>query len=82
MLVGEGEAFGGGGAEDVQDDLADRVGGQLAVLGQLGEGAVAGDLLVLAVGLDQVEQGLFGYLAVPDGLGHGLHDRRAGVRPW
>ena len=56
-----------GGAEDVQHDPADRVGRQAAVTEQLGEGLVAGDPLVLAVRLDQVEERLGGDRVPRDG---------------
>jgi len=74
-VIGELDALGGGGAEDVQHDPAHGIGRQLAVPGQLGKGAVAGDPLILPVSLDQVQQRLGRDAALADRVGHGAHDR-------
>src|SRR6266699_6549569 len=74
--IGEGDAFRRGDAEEVEYDLANGVRGQLAVLRQVGERPVAGDLLVLPVGLDQVEERLGRHAALAHGVRHGAHDRR------
>ena len=58
---------GGGGAEHVQHQLADRVGGQVAVADQVGEGAVTGHHLVALVGRDQPQQRVGGQPARLDG---------------
>ncbi len=65
--VGEPFPVRGSRAEDVQHDAADGVGGQPAVGQQLIEGLVAGDVLVVAVGLDQVAKGLGRDGALRDG---------------
>ena len=58
--VGAADPLGGRGAGDGEDEPADGVGGQLAVGEQVVVGLVPPDQLVLAVGLDQAEEGLGG----------------------
>jgi hypothetical protein len=54
--VRELDALGGGPAEDVQHEFADGIRRELAVADQIVERRIAGDQLVLPVGLDQAEQ--------------------------
>lgn len=74
--VGEADPFGGAGAGEGQHEAADRVGGQLAVRDEVRVGLVARDALVLAVGLDEPEEG-FGGQAV--GAHHGLQGEQQRV---
>ena len=75
--VGEPDAGGARGSGDLQDEPADRVGGQLAVGEQIVVGLVAPDQLVLAVGRDQSEERLGRQRAAPHGRHQGAQQRMA-----
>lgn len=70
------DALGGRGAGDREDEAADRIGGELAVGQQVVAGLVARDQLVLAVGLDEAEEGLRGEATAVHG---GLQGAQEGV---
>src|SRR6516165_8083886 len=71
-VIGETQPLRRGGANNVQHHLADRVGGQLAVLYEVLVGLVARDELILAVGLNEVVERLARDAALLDGLRQAL----------
>jgi hypothetical protein len=65
--VGEPHALGRRRAEDVEHEVADRIGRELAVAEQVVDRLVGRYALILAIGVDQPAEGLRGDPALADG---------------
>lgn len=73
--IGKAEALGRRRAEDMEHEVADGVGRELAVGEEVVDRLVALDLLILAVGVDQPAEGLGGDPAFADGRREAAYER-------